>query len=297
LRVLIAEDDALSRTILKKTVEALGYECLSTEDGEKAWQAYEENPDLDLIISDWMMPNVDGLDLCKRVRELDRDGYTFIIFLTALGGREHPLEGMRAGADEYLTKPLDSEELREKLISASRVTALHRRMRTDTGLASGDDGGTTRTELPALRRGLKTRTRGKIWDILISQRKLTGEQLQRAIESQRGKPQELGKALVSLGYISAADLARAHAQRLNVDYVELTEADVDRATLGPVPEKLLRRHNTLPLRLHEGRLVVAMSDPTDVYALDDLRVACGLSIVPVVTIPKEATHRGDVRHR
>ncbi len=71
---------------------------------------------MDVIISDWMMPEVDGLELCARVRESEHDGdadglYTFFVFLTALGDKEHLLEGMRAGADDYLSKPLDCDDL------------------------------------------------------------------------------------------------------------------------------------------------------------------------------------------
>ncbi len=106
MKVLIAEDDAVSRRILRSMVESLGHECLATSDGLEAWETYQSTADIEVVISDWMMPNMDGLELCRRVRGLDREGYTFFIFLTALGGREHLLEGMQAGADEYLTKPL-----------------------------------------------------------------------------------------------------------------------------------------------------------------------------------------------
>jgi len=87
LKVLIAEDDAVSRTVLEKTVEKLGHECLAAEDGRIAWRTYQDTPEVDVIISDWMMPNMDGLELCRKVRELGRDGYTFFILLTALGAR------------------------------------------------------------------------------------------------------------------------------------------------------------------------------------------------------------------
>ena len=109
MKVLIAEDDAVSRTVLERTVERFGHECLTTEDGLEAWETYQNTPEVDVIISDWMMPNMDGLEFCKRVRRLEREGYTFFIFLTALGGKEHLLEGMQSGADEYVTTPLDVE--------------------------------------------------------------------------------------------------------------------------------------------------------------------------------------------
>ena len=128
MRILIAEDDVVSRTILRRAVEKIGHECIAAADGEEAWTLYKENPNLDVIISDWMMPGVDGLELCRRVRDDQHDGYTYFIFLTALGDREHLLMGLEAGADDYLSKPLDRGELQVRLISASRVTALHRRL-------------------------------------------------------------------------------------------------------------------------------------------------------------------------
>ena len=134
--MLVAEDDAVSRTILRRAVEKLGHECLVAEDGREAWEAYRRGPGVDVIISDWMMPDVDGLELCRMVREEERAGerdgrprgYTYFVFLTALGGRDHLLMGLEAGADDYLSKPLDRDELGMRLISASRVTELHRRL-------------------------------------------------------------------------------------------------------------------------------------------------------------------------
>jgi len=128
LKILIAEDDTVSRTILKRAVEKFGHECLAAEDGEKAWELYREAPDVDAIISDWMMPGMDGLELCRKVRDEERGGYTYFIFLTALGDRAHLLMGLEAGADDYLSKPLDRDELQVRLISALRVTQLHRRL-------------------------------------------------------------------------------------------------------------------------------------------------------------------------
>ena len=132
MKILVAEDDAVSRTILQRAVQRLGHEVLAAEDGRRAWALYSEETDVDVIISDWMMPDVDGLELCRRVRTAERDGqnldYTYFIFLTALGDREHLLQGLEAGADDYLSKPLDRDELGMRLTSALRVTDLHRRL-------------------------------------------------------------------------------------------------------------------------------------------------------------------------
>ena len=203
------------------------------EDGLEAWEAYRNNPDVEAIVSDWMMPNMDGPEFCRRVRSLDRDGYTFFIFLTALGSEEHLLEGMRAGADEYLVKPLDGKQLDAKLTAALHVASLHRHMKSENG-AWTDDGGAPgagspvpregKTGLPALRRNvvpLRGRE-GRVWDVLLAEGKLTEEQVQLALEAQRGSTEDLGQTLVSLGFISVADLAQAQARRLNLGYVELT---------------------------------------------------------------------------
>ncbi len=128
MKVLIAEDDDISRMILKKSVEKFGHECLVAEDGEKAWELFQNTEEVDVVISDWMMPGIDGLQFCHRVRSVDRSLYTFFIFLTALGDKEHLLEGMQAGADDYLAKPLDREQLQVRLIAAARVNSLHRQL-------------------------------------------------------------------------------------------------------------------------------------------------------------------------
>lgn len=129
MRILIAEDDNISRLILKKAVEKFGHECLAAEDGEKAWELFQNTKEVDVVISDWMMPGIDGLEFCRRLRGEERDEYTYFIFLTALKDKAHLLEGLQAGADDYLTKPLDRDELRARLIAASRVTSLHRQLK------------------------------------------------------------------------------------------------------------------------------------------------------------------------
>ncbi len=128
MRVLIAEDDPVSRKTLGHVVEKSGHECLVVEDGVQAWKLYNDTPGVDVIISDWMMPGLSGLDLCRMVRREHRDEYTYFIFLTALADREHLLVGLEAGADDYLVKPLDRDELKMRLLAASRVTSLHRQL-------------------------------------------------------------------------------------------------------------------------------------------------------------------------
>src|SRR4029450_913664 len=110
-----------------------------------------------------------------------------------------------------------------------------------------------------------------------------------ALDAQKDHPgKDLGKILLTLGFISGADLAQAQAQRLGLNFVELSDSDVDRDLVGLIPERLLRKHGALPLRISRSRhLVVAMSDPSNLYALEDLRLISGYQITPVVATEDE----------
>jgi two-component system chemotaxis response regulator CheY len=127
MRVLIADDDPVSRLILQRAVQLLQHECLVATDGLEAWEQHHRT-EVDVIISDWMMPGLDGLELCRRVRRQPGRAYTYFILLTALSDRQDYLTGMKAGADDYLTKPLDQDQLGVRLLAAERVTSLHRRL-------------------------------------------------------------------------------------------------------------------------------------------------------------------------
>jgi type IV pilus assembly protein PilB len=134
----------------------------------------------------------------------------------------------------------------------------------------------------------KSEARGdKVWEVLVSQGKLTEEQLQQALRVQAVQGKDLGKVLVDLGYVSRKDLAQALARRLRIEYVELTERDVDRGAALLVDQKVLRRYGAMPLRLENGRLVVAMSNPTDIFALEDLAMLSGHQVTPVVALEDE----------
>ena len=126
MKVLIAEDSAPARALLRSAVERLGHDVLVAEDGLEAWEVYQQLG-ADVVISDWIMPGLEGPELCRRIRA-QQVAYTYFIFLTMLEDRQHALDGMRAGADDYLTKPLDFDELNIRLIAAARVTSLHREL-------------------------------------------------------------------------------------------------------------------------------------------------------------------------
>ncbi|HEV7815740.1 MAG TPA: diguanylate cyclase [Janthinobacterium sp.] len=128
MKILIAEDDTSSRLVLGATLRKLGHEVTAVADGRSALEAWQHG-EFVLLISDWMMPDMDGLELCRMVRAASRLQYTYIILLTALSGKGRYLEGMGAGADDLITKPFDEEHFAARLHVAERILGLHETLR------------------------------------------------------------------------------------------------------------------------------------------------------------------------
>lgn len=124
MRILIAEDDPVSRRLLETNLARWGYEVQSTRDGNEAWEALRTANAPRLAILDRMMPGVDGVELCRRVRREGKEPYTYIILLTALHREYDLVTGMEAGADDYITKPFNSGELRVRLRAGRRIIEL-----------------------------------------------------------------------------------------------------------------------------------------------------------------------------
>ncbi|MFP4355555.1 MAG: diguanylate cyclase [Phycisphaerae bacterium] len=124
MRILIAEDDPISRRVLHATLTRWGYEVTVACDGQEAWDAYQQDDPPKLAILDWMMPRVDGAEVCRRIRKIGNKDYTYIILLTAKGRKEDIIAGLEAGSDDYIVKPFDSGELQVRLRAASRILTL-----------------------------------------------------------------------------------------------------------------------------------------------------------------------------
>ncbi len=124
MRILVAEDDFTSRNVLVSVLAKSGHEVVETANGMDAWEAMQqENPPL-LAIIDWMMPEMDGLEVCRRVRQMELEQRPYIIMLTALNDKDHLCEGLNAGADEYIGKPCDPAELRARVGAAERIISM-----------------------------------------------------------------------------------------------------------------------------------------------------------------------------
>jgi len=127
LKVLIAEDDHNSREGLETAIRSLGYVCAVAHDGLQAWEMHQAER-ADVVLADWKMPRLDGIGLCRRIRSSGSDGpYTHFIFVTGNSDKAHFLDAMHAGADDYITKPFDLDELEVRLEVARRVVTMQRR--------------------------------------------------------------------------------------------------------------------------------------------------------------------------
>lgn len=128
MRILIAEDDPVSRRLLEMTLRKWGYEVTVTCDGREALTELEGENAPRLAIIDWMMPGMDGIEVCQKVRLLPNPVPTYLIFLTARGNKEDIVAGLSAGADDYVAKPFNRAELHARLQVGERIIELQRKL-------------------------------------------------------------------------------------------------------------------------------------------------------------------------
>jgi sigma-B regulation protein RsbU (phosphoserine phosphatase) len=123
MRILIAEDDRITRASLVRQLAAWKHEVAEAPDGESAWGLFQAFP-YDLVITDWEMPRLSGLELIQRIRQVDRPEYVYIIMLTSRSDKSDVVKGIEAGADDFVSKPFDREELRVRLLAGDRIVRL-----------------------------------------------------------------------------------------------------------------------------------------------------------------------------
>lgn len=128
MNTLIADDDPITRLLLSSALTTLGHTVREAANGREAWNAWLTG-DYPLVVSDWMMPDLDGLEFCRRIRAEPRADYTYIVLLTACSGKTNYLEAMTAGADDFITKPFEKDALAARVRVAERILGLHARLR------------------------------------------------------------------------------------------------------------------------------------------------------------------------
>lgn len=124
MKVLVAEDDVTSRSILQAVMGKWGYDVVTAHDGRMAWELLRQPDAPRIALLDWMMPEMDGVEVCRRVRALETDEPPYLIILTARGEKSDIVAGLKAGADDYISKPYNNEELQARLGVGMRVLAL-----------------------------------------------------------------------------------------------------------------------------------------------------------------------------
>ena len=127
MKILIVEDDLISRKLLEKTIRGWGNEVMTAENGQEAWDIFQKES-IKFIIADWMMPVMDGLALCKKIRALDNTGYIYFILLTSKDKKDDVVQGLDAGADDYVSKPYDFEELKVRIRVGERILKLEKEL-------------------------------------------------------------------------------------------------------------------------------------------------------------------------
>jgi two-component system cell cycle response regulator len=125
MKVLLAEDARFARHLLQAALAAWGYDVVLAEDGEQAWRSLQGPDPPSIALLDWMMPGLDGLEVCRRVRQAGREPYTYVILLTGKDRQEDVVQGLAAGADDYLRKPFDNLELEARIRTGGRIVELH----------------------------------------------------------------------------------------------------------------------------------------------------------------------------
>src|SRR5450432_1499785 len=130
-RILIADDDAITRRLLQETLERSGFEVIAVENGQLAldWLSSKDGPRLALL--DWLMPEVNGLSVCREIRRHSEKPYIYIILLSSRTAKQEVVTGLEAGADDYLTKPCDAEELKARLRAGERILKLEDKLTHD----------------------------------------------------------------------------------------------------------------------------------------------------------------------
>lgn len=128
MEVLIVEDDPISCKLLSRTLAKLGYQVIEAKDGSEAWEILQRKP-VQLVITDWLMPKMDGLELTRAIREAGLPNYVYIMILTSRQGIENVVGGLDAGADDYLIKPFNPRELSARLKIGERILDLEQRLK------------------------------------------------------------------------------------------------------------------------------------------------------------------------
>jgi type IV pilus assembly protein PilB len=291
MKILIAEDDSTSALVLRKSLEKLGHDVTVASDGMTAWNLLRGGggggkdpgtPQFEVLVSDWMMPEMDGLDLLRRIRgtagsgasgekAASGNGYLYVILLTAKGMPEDRLCALEAGADDFLVKPLDQGDLIARLEVARRI------------LAFQQDAAARTSRVEHLEKQLQRQAQA-VGEILISQGSITSAQLRHALDQVARTGQELGPILIANGWATDEDMTLARSVQIDVPFVMLSRETPDQGALDLVPFEVAEKHQMLPLSYRsDGVLRLAVVDPWNIEGIDTIQSLVNCRVEPLLT--------------
>ena len=129
-RVLLAEDEPVTRHLLEAQMTRFGFDVTAVPDGLRAWEALQSADAPSLVVLDWNMPGLDGPDVCRNIRESTRSGYTYMLLVTARNAKSDVVQGLSAGADDFISKPVEPDELHARLKTGERIVRLEQTLAT-----------------------------------------------------------------------------------------------------------------------------------------------------------------------
>lgn len=128
MKILVVEDSKSTQIMLRQTLSEWGHEVICIDDGNEAFPLLEQDPEVSLVLVDWLMPAMDGIELVRRLRQREWGRYLYVLMLTVLDNRKNVIEAMEAGVDDYATKPINREELHARLKAARRIIDLEHQL-------------------------------------------------------------------------------------------------------------------------------------------------------------------------
>lgn len=274
MKILVAEDDVISAMVLRKSLERLGHEVWIEPDGNRAWELLR-GQQFRLLITDWMMPRMTGVELCRNIRERNGRPYTYIILVTVKSSPEDRALAMQSGIDDFLVKPIDPSDLVSRLEVAQRILSM-KDMLSIGGLSQN---------------GGRPEGKREIGAILMDYGAVTYQQVEEALDEQRSTGERIGEILRSRGLVSESDIARARAEQMDVPYIDIQEFCPAPAILEFIPHPIAQKYRILPISVEvatedsPGQLRVAMENPWDFEAVALAERVAGYRIDVMMAAP------------
>jgi len=263
MKILIAEDDAISAIVLRSALQKLGHEVWMEPNGERAWELLRTQQ-FRLVMTDWMMPRLTGVDLTRRIRERTGQPYVYIILLSIKSSPEDRALAMAAGIDDFLIKPFDPADLMARVDVAERMIALK------------DQVSTVSTWSPSRPLGAP-----EIGSILVANGVITVKQLETALAEQLTNGRRIGEILCSHGWAGEDDVTRAFAEQIGLPYFAVRDRACAPDALSTITHAAAARYKMLPIDFNEDdKLRVAVENPFDLegIALVERQAQCPLEI-------------------